>query len=79
MPAVPFDQSDNYTYRPANRFEAVNLTGYRTFRQLISAGAFEGESDFDLGVRARLPFRVFTLAGPGTRARLVVDVSHRWV
>jgi len=31
-----------------------------------------------LGVRARLPFRVFTLSGPGTGTRLVIDVAHSW-
>lgn len=30
------------------------------------------------GVRARLPFRVFVLDGPGSGSRLVVDVAHRW-
>lgn len=28
--------------------------------------------------RARLPFRVFTLKGPGSTNRVVVDVAHRW-
>jgi hypothetical protein len=31
-----------------------------------------------LGVRARLPMRVFNLAGPGSRSRLVIDVTHHW-
>ena len=35
-------------------------------------------SKFGLGVRARLPFRVFTLDGPGAGSRLVIDVAHRW-
>jgi len=29
-------------------------------------------------VRARLPFRVLTLDGPGSGSRLVVDVAHYW-
>ena len=66
------------TYRPANRAELVNVAGYRTFRQVASAGSFEGHSTVGLGVRARLPYRVFTLAGPGTGSRLVIDVAHRW-
>ncbi len=61
------------TYRPANRAELVNVTGYRTFRQVAWAGSFEGESTVGLGTRARLPFRVFTLPG-----HLVVDVAHAW-
>ena len=52
--------------------------GYRTFRDLVSGGSFEGQSSFGLGVRARLPVRVFTLDGPGDGSRLVIDVAHRW-
>ena len=33
---------------------------------------------FALAVRAHLPFRVFTLAGPGDNNRLVIDVAHKW-
>ena len=40
------------------------------------AGSFEGQTTIGLGVRARLPFRVFVLAGPGSGSRLVVDVAH---
>jgi hypothetical protein len=39
---------------------------------------FEGQTTFGLGVRARLPFRVLRLAGPGSGQRLVIDVAHRW-
>ncbi|WP_456844901.1 AMIN-like domain-containing (lipo)protein [Cellulomonas sp. P5_C6] len=67
-----------YTFAPANPLELRNVTGYRTFRQVVFAGTFEGYTSVGLGVRARLPFRVFTLAGPGTSSRLVVDVAHRW-
>ena len=49
-----------------------------TFRDLVFAGSFEGESTFGLGVRARLPFRVLKLDGPGAGSRLVIDVAHRW-
>ena len=38
----------------------------------------ESQATIGLGVRARLPFRVFTLTGPGSGSRLVVDVAHRW-
>jgi hypothetical protein len=57
------------------------VTGYRTFRQVAWAGSSEGISSIGLGVRARLPFRVFTLAGiPGsaTGTRLVIDVANSW-
>ncbi len=51
----------------------VNLSGYRTFQDAEFAGSFEGQSQFGLGVRARLPFRALQLDG-----RLVVDVAHTW-
>ncbi len=66
------------TYRPADPRELRDVTGYRTFRQLASAGSFEGQTTIGLGVRARLPFRVFVLDGPGSGSRLVIDVAHRW-
>jgi hypothetical protein len=52
--------------------------GFRTFRDLVWGGSFEGYSSFGLGVRARLPFRVLPLTGPGPGSRLVVDVAHQW-
>jgi hypothetical protein len=74
------DHDDAYrmTYVPKNRREVVAVTGWTTFRQVAYAGSFEGQTSFGLGVRARLPFRVFTLAGPGAGSRIVVDVAHRW-
>jgi hypothetical protein len=71
---------DNYgpTYEPANPRELVNVSDFTTFRQIAWAGSFEGQSTIGLGVRARLPFRVFTLDGPGTGSRLVIDVAHQW-
>ena len=66
------------TYQPADRFHAVNVTGFQTFRQVFYQGSFEGVTTAGLGVRARLPFRVFQLAGPGNGSRLVIDVAHRW-
>ena len=66
------------TYVPKNKKELTNVAGYRTFRQVAFAGSFEGQTTIGLGVRARLPFRVFTLAGPGSNSRLVIDVAHHW-
>jgi hypothetical protein len=66
------------TWRPANSNEALNVAGYETFKQVAFAGSFEAQSNFGLGVRARLPFRTFILDGPGNGSRLVVDVAHRW-
>ena len=58
--------------------ELVDVSRYRTFRQVSWAGSFEGHSTVGLGVRARLPFRAFIVDGPGSTSRLVVDVGHRW-
>jgi hypothetical protein len=71
--APSYDLAGNLTYHFANRAELVNVSGYRTFRQVAWAGSFEGQTNIGLGVRARLPFRVFTMPG-----RLVVDVAHLW-
>lgn len=76
---VPAYDANGYpTYTPANPRELVDVSGYSTFRQIAMAGSFEGETTLGLGVRARLPFRVFVLDGPGSMSRLVVDVAHRW-
>jgi hypothetical protein len=71
--APAYDTAGRPTYRYANRAELVNVAGYRTFRQVALAGSFEGVTTVGLGVRARLPFRVFTLPN-----RIVVDVAHAW-
>ena len=41
-------------------------------------GSFEGVTTIGLGVRAKLPFRVFTLKGANNVSMLVIDVAHRW-
>ena len=62
-----------------DRDHLVDVSGYRTFRQVASGGSFEGVTVLGVGVRARLPFRVFVLDGPGAhQQRLVIDVAHRW-
>lgn len=66
------------TYLPKNGTELTNVAGYTTFRQVAAAGSFEGQTTLGVGVRARLPFRVYTLAGPGSNTRLVIDVAHHW-
>lgn len=76
--APAYNNAGRATYVPADRCELVDVTGYRTFRQAAWAGSFEGQTTVGLGVRARLPFRVFVLDGPGEGARLVVDVAHQW-
>jgi hypothetical protein len=63
---------------PANGRDLARVAGFRTFRQVVGAGSFEGVTSVGLGVRARLPFRVMNLSGPGDQSRLVIDVAHRW-
>jgi hypothetical protein len=65
----------------ANPGELVGVAGFTTFRQVALVGNFEGVSSIGLGVRARLPFRVFTLPGITGNAngtRIVIDVAHSW-
>lgn len=66
------------TYNPANSRELVNVSGFSTLRQIASGGSSEGYTTIGLGVRARLPMRVFILDGPGTSSRVVIDVAHHW-
>ncbi|WP_431956993.1 AMIN-like domain-containing (lipo)protein [Nocardia lijiangensis] len=76
--APAYNDAGSLTYHPADRGELARVGGYQTFRQVAWAGSFEGQTTFGLGVRARLPFRVFTLDGPGGGSRVVLDVAHFW-
>ncbi|UOX99740.1 AMIN-like domain-containing (lipo)protein [Blastococcus sp. PRF04-17] len=69
---------NNYARPPANSGNVADVSGFRTFRQVAGAGSFEGYTSEGLGVRARLPFRVFTISGPGSTVRVVLDVAHAW-
>jgi hypothetical protein len=71
--APAYDQSNQATYSYENRNELVDVTDYRTFRQIVWAGSWEGTTMTGLGVRERLPFRVFTRDNA-----VVVDVAHKW-
>ena len=75
--APAYNQNGTASFVPRNEKEVVNVTGYTTFRQVAWAGSFEGQTSLGLGVRARLPFRAFTIAD-ATTSRLVIDVAHRW-
>jgi len=55
----------------------VTTPGWPSLRAVRFAGSFEGQSTFAVGVRAKLPFRVFTQAGPSDAIRrVVVDIAH---
>lgn len=63
---------------PAHARNLVRVTGFRAFRQVRGAGSFEGITSAGLGVRTKLPFRVFVVHGHGPGSRLVIDVAdHR--
>jgi hypothetical protein len=53
-----------------------SIAGFSTFRSVTNAGSFEGQTTYGLGARARLPVRVFPIAGG--HDRIVVDVAHHW-
>ncbi|MGL5816019.1 MAG: AMIN-like domain-containing (lipo)protein [Phycicoccus sp.] len=60
--------------------ELPSVSGYRTFREVKSAGSVvDGQTTFALGVRARLPFRVWsTYDEDAVRSKIVIDVAHSW-
>jgi hypothetical protein len=76
--AAELDASGHRTFNRTDDAEVTSVAGYRTFRQVAGAGTNGGAQWFGVGLRARLPFRVFTLAGPGAGSRIVVDVAHTW-
>ncbi|MER6347274.1 hypothetical protein ABT232_22900 [Streptomyces sp. NPDC001532] len=70
---APETGAPTYPGRVGRPLPGVDVTGYRTFRDTRFAGSFEGDTQFGLGVRARLPFKVTQLTD-----RVVVDVAHNW-
>ena len=76
-----YDSNGTPTFTPASTTNVVDVSGFRTFRQVAWGYSNEGQTTLGLGVRARLPFRVFVLDGaPGhpTGARVIIDVAHAW-
>ncbi|MDG4809735.1 hypothetical protein O7634_23540 [Micromonospora sp. WMMD1120] len=76
--APGYDDEHQATVPYAVGEHVANLLRYPTLRDIVFGGSFEGYSTFAVGVRARLPFRVLVLAGPGTHSRIVLDVAHQW-
>ncbi len=73
-----FDELGHLHYARTAGDHVADVTGYQTLRDVVYGGCFEGRTTFGVGVRARLPFRVFSLAGPGSSSRIVLDIAHRW-
>jgi hypothetical protein len=76
--APAYDQVHNTTYPHATGDHVANVIRYQTLRDVVFAGSFEGYTTFAVGVRAKLPFRVSVLSGPGAHSRIVLDVAHYW-
>lgn len=45
---------------------------------MVYAGKVDGPDAVGIVTRARLPYRIFVVKGPGSHNRIVVDVAHRW-
>jgi len=60
----------------ANAVNLADVSGFKTFRQVRGAGSFERVTAIGLGVRAKLPFRVFELGSSEAGWRIVIDVAH---
>lgn len=69
----PETHEPTYGGKGGKPLPGVNLAGYKTFRDARFGASYEGTTQLGLGVRARLPFRVFSLGD-----RLVIDVAHSW-
>jgi hypothetical protein len=65
-------------FNPPNAEDAVDVRGFSTFRRVTFLGERQARTELALTVRARLPFRVLRLTGPGAGHRVVIDVAHRW-
>lgn len=75
--APAYDNKGKATFNPANPKELANLAGFDVFRQIAFAGSFEGQTTFGIGVRSRLPFRVWSEDG-SSGTKIVIDVGRRW-
>lgn len=80
---APMLGTDSQGHQPGSRVPAVGddlvprsrVTGWSSLRQVAYAGSFEGQTTTAIGVRARLPFRVFVTGDRGYR-HIVIDIGH---
>jgi hypothetical protein len=75
--------SQSSAYIPPDSTRLVDVTGYRTLRQVAWADTFneaDSTTTIGIGVRARLPMRAFLLpsANQFFGQRLVIDIAHHW-
>lgn len=58
-------------------YTPAQLAGWRTLREIRTAGSFEGQTTIAVGTRTRVPFRVFTVTDTRNQvARVVLDLAH---
>jgi hypothetical protein len=76
--APAYDDDHVSTIDARSGDHVANVIRFDTLRDVVFGGSFEGYTTFAVGVRARLPFRVTLLNGPGTHSRIVVDIAHFW-
>jgi hypothetical protein len=82
---APAKGADNQGHQPGvnlakpgqDFYTAAQLRKWRSLREIRYAGSFEGQTTIAVGVRARTPFRVFTLVDSRNQImRVVLDVAH---
>jgi hypothetical protein len=71
-----YDSAGKATYHHAVGDHVVNVLGFSALRDIVYGGSFEGVTQFAIGARAKLPFRVSKVAGPRSHTRIVVDIAH---
>jgi hypothetical protein len=80
---APMLGTDNQGHQPSVTVPQVGqslvsparLAGWSSLRAVAYAGSFEGQTTVAVGVRERLPFRVF-VTGDGSYKHVVVDIAH---
>ena len=60
---------------PTSRWRCPVWPGSRRCGRCATLAPSRARPSFGVGVRARLPFRVLTLPGPGTHSQLVLDAG----
>ncbi len=73
-----YDERGTATFAAPVGGRVSDAAGYPTLRSVIYGGSYEGYTVLGVGTRARLPFRVFSVAGPGGDTRIVLDIAHQW-
>ena len=80
---APIRGTDSQGHQPGTRVPVVGddfvspgrVAAWSSLRQVAFAGSFEGQTTIAVGVRVRLPFRVFVTGDRGYR-HVVVDIAH---